>query len=478
MNKDFMLALQEIEESKGISRESILGALEKALIKSYERNFSNRENVEVEINRDNGEFKVYSIREVVEEAEDPVSQISLEDAKKLSAVFTVGDEAKVEVTPKNFGRIAAQTARNVVIQKMKDLEREVVYDEFIDRERELINGSVQRVDSGYVYVDLGKIEGLLPPAEQIPGEEYKAGERLKFYINEVRNTTKGAQIILSRSAPGFIIRLFELEIPEINDGIIEIFSIAREAGSRTKIAVFATEEGVDPVGACVGFKGARVKEITGELGEEKIDIIIWDKDPANFIANALSPADVISIHTVKGEKSAIAIVPEDQLSLAIGKEGQNVRLAAKLTNWKIDIKGQDEYAKLVESGEFEELINPMGLVDKDHDEEDIIFLEEELLQEESEGVEDLSSGEETLTEDFEDQEELEDEDYDNFEDDEDFSDLDEEWEDDEDPYDISDLEEMEDFDEFDEDYDEDFEDSQDDFLSLDLSELIDDNLME
>lgn len=357
MNKDFILALEEIEKEKGISRESIFEALEKALIKSYEKNFDNNANVNVEIDRENGKIKVFSVKTIVEEVEDPITEIGLEEAKQTNMAYEVGDTLSLEVTPMNFGRIAAQTARNIVIQKIKDMERDIIYSEFVDRERELVNGSIQRIDSGYLFIDLGKLEGVVPPNEQVPNEIYKVNSRMKFYISEVKNTTKGAQIVLSRASSGLIMRLFELEVPEVNDGTVDIFSISREAGSRTKIAVFTKEEDVDPVGACVGFKGARVKAIVDELNGEKIDIIVWDKDPKIFIKNSLSPSEVIEVYIDNAGKSALAIVPDEQLSLAIGKEGQNVRLAAKLTGWKIDIKGKSNLEELKESGELDKFLN-------------------------------------------------------------------------------------------------------------------------
>lgn len=355
MNKDYLLALEQIEEEKGISREAILETLEKALIKSYEKNFDNKANVEVEINRKNGEINVYSMKKIVEEPEDSVSEISLIEAKKLNSLYEIGDTVPIEVTPKNFGRIAAQTARNIVIQKIKDFEREAIYDDFIDRDRELINGTIQRIENGNLFIDLGKTEGIVPISEQVPNEKYNVNDRMKFYIKEVRNTTKGAQIILSRSCKELITRLFELEVPEIADGTVEIHAIAREAGSRTKIAVFTNESEIDPVGACVGFKGTRVKNIVDELNGEKIDIIVYSDDASEFISNSLSPSDVIKVISNDELKTALVIVPDDQLSLSIGKEGQNVRLAAKLTNWKIDIIGEEEYNKRCEEGTLEEL---------------------------------------------------------------------------------------------------------------------------
>lgn len=349
MNNEFIKALDELEKTKKIPRDVVFDALEKALIKSYEKNFNyqERENeessVEVNINKDNGKVKIYAIKTVVEEVEDNNSEISIDEAKSIKSKYKIGDKIKLEVTPKNFGRIAAQTARNIVIQKLKDAERDNIYNEFIDREKEIITGNVQRVERGIVYIDLGRVEGIIPVSEQIKTEEYTPNKRLKLYIKEVKNTSKGAQIILSRTDNALIKRLFELEVPEISEGIVEIFSIAREPGSRTKIAVFTNDENVDPVGACVGFSGTRVKSIVDELNGEKLDIVIWSKDIKTFISNSLSPSEVIETFIDESKKLCRVIVAEDQLSLAIGKEGQNARLAAKLTNWKIDIKGLEQY---------------------------------------------------------------------------------------------------------------------------------------
>ncbi|MEJ8751225.1 transcription termination factor NusA [Lagierella sp. ICN-221743] len=353
MNKEFIDALVEIEKTKGVSKDVIIEALEKALIKSYEKNFDENANVTVSINKETGEIKTYSIKEVVEEVEDPITQISELEAKKINSSIEIGDELSIEVTPKDFGRIAAQTARNIVIQKIKDAERDIVYNEFIDREKEIVTGLIQRIDRGILYVDLGRVEGIVPYEEQIPGEVYNLNSRYKFFIKEVKNTTKGAQVILSRSDVGLVKRLLELEIPEINEGIVEVQAIAREAGSRTKLAVFAKDENVDPVGACVGFKGSRVKNIVDELNGEKLDIVVWDKDIKVFLANSLSPTEVKKVFVDEKEKVARVIVANDQLSLAIGKEGQNARLAAKLTGWKVDIKGFEQYIEEINSGELD-----------------------------------------------------------------------------------------------------------------------------
>lgn len=348
MNSDFIDALHEIEREKGISKEIIFDALESALISSYKKNFGSAQNVLVEMDRDTGVIKVFSLKEVVEDVEDEQEQISIEEAKAKDAKYTIGDLIKIEITPNDFGRIAAQTAKQVVIQRIKDAERDVIYDDFINRENEIITGQIQRISKNNIYIDLGKTEGILPPSEQIEGEEYNQGDRLKMIITEVKKTTKGPQIVLSRTSTGLVKRLFELEVPEINEGIVEIFSVSREAGSRTKIAVFSKDPDVDPLGACVGFKGARVKAIVDELNGEKIDIVIWSKNIEEFIANSLSPSKVVKVEANEKEKSALVVVQDYQLSLAIGKEGQNARLAAKLTNWKIDIKSESQYNDLKE----------------------------------------------------------------------------------------------------------------------------------
>ena len=346
MKAEFIEALEEIAQEKGISKDVIFDALEAALISGYKKNFGSSQNVEVIVNKETGEVRVYAKKTVVEAVEVDLFEIELEEAKKMDVNYELEDIVRVEITPRNFGRIAAQTAKQVVMQKIKEAEREIVFDEFINREHEIITGLIQRVSKNNVLVDLGKTEGILAPSEQIQGEAYDQGDRIKAYILEVKKTTKGPQILLSRTHPGLVKRLFELEVPEIQEGIVDIYSISREAGSRTKIAVFSNDENVDPVGACVGFKGARAKAIVDELNGEKIDIITWDKNVEEFIKNSLSPARVTEVKVDEKEKSALVVVPDYQLSLAIGKEGQNARLAAKLTNWKIDIKSESQYASL------------------------------------------------------------------------------------------------------------------------------------
>ncbi|NLJ99347.1 MAG: transcription termination/antitermination protein NusA [Tissierellia bacterium] len=348
MNVEFIEALEDIEKEKGVSKEVILDALESALISSYKKNFGSSQNVEIEIDKSTGKVNVYAKKTVVEQVEDDLMEVDIEEAKEIDEKYQVGDIVNIEITPKNFGRIAAQTAKQVVIQRIKDAERDVIFDEFINRENEIITGTVQRMNNNNVYIDLGKTEGILPLTEHIEGEVYKQGDRIKLFILEVKKTTKGPQIILSRSHPGLVKRLFELEVPEIHEGIVDIYAISREAGSRTKIAVHSKDPNVDPVGACVGFKGSRVKAIVDELNGEKIDIIIWSKNIEEFIANSLSPSKVIKVEVYEKEKSALVVVPDYQLSLAIGKEGQNARLAAKLTAWKIDIKSESQYDESLE----------------------------------------------------------------------------------------------------------------------------------
>lgn len=348
MNQEFIDALNEIEKEKGISKEIVFEALESALVSSYRKNYGTSQNVIVNMNRETGEIKLFASKDVVDEVEDDQLQISLEEAKKIDPSYEVGDVYNLEIHPKNFGRIAAQTAKQVVIQRIKDAERDIVFDEYVEREKEIITGVVQRKAYNNVYVDLGTTEAILPYSEQISNERYDHGDRYKMLILSVEKSTKGPQIVLSRSHPDLIKRLFELEVPEVSEGIVEIYSISREAGSRTKIAVFSRDPEVDPLGACVGYKGQRVNGIVDEIHNEKIDIVIYEKEMDKFIANSLSPSKVEKVFVNEAEKSALAIVPDYQLSLAIGKEGQNVRLAAKLTGWKIDIKSKEQFEAYLE----------------------------------------------------------------------------------------------------------------------------------
>lgn len=354
MNEEFILALKEIVKEKGISEELLFNAIEDALVIAYKKNYmlsgTNGQNVKVVMDRENGEIHVYAQKTVVNDSEvvSKLSQISLSEAKNMDSHYNLGDTVNIEVTPKKFGRVAAQAAKQVVVQRIKEEERKIIYNEFSQKESDIITGTVLRKDKSNVLIDLGKIEAVLLPNEQIKGETYKFNEKLKFYITEVRNTPKGAQIIISRTHPGLVKRLFELEVPEIYNGTVEIKSIAREAGSRTKIAVYSNDKNVDAMGACVGPKGIRVQSVVDELKNEKIDIIKWSKLPEEFICNALSPAKVLDVTLNEESKSAKIIVDDNQLSLAIGKEGQNVRLAAKLTGWKIDIKSKSQ-AKLLDN---------------------------------------------------------------------------------------------------------------------------------
>ncbi|AWI03999.1 transcription termination factor NusA [Clostridium drakei] len=352
MNQEFIEALKEIVKEKGISEDLLFMTIEDALVAAYKKNYvnqgGNNQNVKVTMNRENGEIHVYSQKTVVDEVSDEINEISLEEAKSIDPNYDIEDVVSIEVTPKKFGRVAAQAAKQVVIQRIKEEERRIVYNDFIEKEDDIITGSVIRKDKNNVLVDLGKTEAVLGPNEQMPGEKYNFNDKIKLYIVEVKNTTKGAQIVISRTHPGLVKRLFELEVPEIFDGTVEIKSIAREAGSRTKIAVSSNDENVDPMGACVGPKGIRVQNIVNELKNEKIDIIKWSKLPEEYIANALSPAKVIDVTLDEENKFAQIVVDDNQLSLAIGKEGQNVRLAAKLTGWKIDIKSKSQVETVTE----------------------------------------------------------------------------------------------------------------------------------
>jgi N utilization substance protein A len=342
MNMDFIDALNEIEREKGISKELLIDAIEAAMISSYKRNFNTAQNVRVDINRQTGLIKVYARKNVTEEVLDPRLEISLQAAREINQNYQLDDIVEIEVTPRDFGRIAAQTAKQVVTQRIREAERGLIYNAFIDKEEDIVTGILQRQDPRNIYVDLGKVEAVLPLSELMPTDKFKQGDRIKAYITKVENTTKGPQIILSRTHPGLLKRLFELEVPEIFDGVVEIRSVAREAGFRSKIAVHSKNAEVDPVGSCVGPKGMRVQTIVGELRGEKIDIVRWMESVEEYVANALSPSKVIEVQVFEAEKMARVIVPDYQLSLAIGIKGQNARLAAKLTGWKIDIKSETQ----------------------------------------------------------------------------------------------------------------------------------------
>ncbi|WP_314922996.1 transcription termination factor NusA [Mogibacterium diversum] len=345
MNKDFLDALTELEREKNISKEDIITAIEDAVELAYKKNYGNYPNVRVLVDREDGEVLVLMSKEVVSEVEDDMMEVSLEEARSYDERYEVGDVIEYQVDPKDFGRIAAQTAKQVVVQRIREAERRNSYDEFVNKQGEIVTAKIERINNGTMFLSVGNSEGILPLSEQVKTESFNVGDRIKVYVIDVKKATKGPQIFLSRSHPGLVRRLFELEVPEISDGTVEIKGIAREAGSRTKIAVYSHDENVDPVGACVGNRGTRVQNIVDELFGEKIDIIVWDEDPAVLISNVLKPAEVEGVYinyVSEKEKMATAVVPEQQLSLAIGREGQNVRLAARVSGWKIDIKSKSQ----------------------------------------------------------------------------------------------------------------------------------------
>jgi len=368
MSSELLDALTVLEKEKGISREVLIEAIEAALISAYRRNFNQAQNVRIDLNLGNGSMRVFARKEVVDEVFDPRLEISLEDAQRINPNYQVEDVVELEVTPKDFGRIAAQTAKQVVTQRVREAERGIIYSEFIDREEDIMTGIVQRQDPKFIYVSLGKIEAILPANEQMPNEHYKPHDRIKVFITKVEKTTKGPQIFVSRTHPGLLKRLFEIEVPEIYDGTVEIKSVAREAGDRSKISVHSDNAEVDPVGSCVGPRGTRVQAVVNELKGEKIDIVKWSEDPVVFVANALSPSKVLDVIVTEEEKATTVIVPDYQLSLAIGKRGQNARLAAKLTGWKIDIKAEAEAREL---GIYPRDNEPLLSANDDYDDEDI-----------------------------------------------------------------------------------------------------------
>ena len=394
MNKELMGALDELEREKNISKETLLDAIEQSLIQAYKNHFGKADNVHVTINRETGDFSVYADRKVVEFVEDPAEEVSLVEAQKQNTNAEVGDILKVPVHSDKFGRIATQNAKNVILQKIREEERKVLFDQYHGNEKEVVTGIVQRVVGHNVSVNLGKADAILAENEQVKGETFKPTERIKVYILEVKDTPKGPRILVSRTHPGLVKRLFESEVAEVKDGTVEIKSIAREAGSRTKLAVWSNDPDVDPVGACVGVNGARVSAIVNELRGEKIDIINWDENPAILIENALSPAKVIAVMADPDEKTALVVVPDYQLSLAIGKEGQNARLAARLTGFKIDIKSETQAR---ESGDF-----------YDYDEDDDEYYEDDEYEESEESATDEISQDSEETAAGEESEETED----------------------------------------------------------------------
>ncbi|MEO1816463.1 MAG: transcription termination factor NusA [Acetobacterium sp.] len=389
MNQEFIRALDVIQEEKSIDKEELIQAIEAAITTAYKKNYGNSHNVEINIDRENGDIQVFALKEIVEVPENDHSQISLEKAREVDSNYAVGDFFRKEVRPRDFGRIAAQNAKQLIIQRIKEAERNIIYDDYLKRQDEVLTGIIKRIEKGVVYVEVGKLEAVMLPSEQTTGENYTLNQRLKVYLLMVKKTTKGPQVNVSRTHPGLVKRLFESEVPEIFDGIVDIVSISREAGSRTKVAVKANDPSIDPVGACVGQKGVRVQNIINELQGEKIDVIKWSDNIEEYISNALSPAKVVEIIPNKDEKTAIAIVDDYQLSLAIGKEGQNVRLAAKLTGWKIDIKSKIDYVNqhkivaenangfsddiLLELKEELESAEAMELLDESIPEEDLVF---------------------------------------------------------------------------------------------------------
>ena len=360
-SKELIIAMEELEKEKGIHKEYLLESIETALVTAYKRNFDSIENVKVTMDNQTGEIHVYAEKDIVkkpEEIEDVKLQITLEDARKIDSKLQVGDKALVEIVPKNFGRIAAGTAKQVIIQKIREASRNFLFDEFNERKGEIVSGIIQKADGGTVVVDLGKLEGIMPVKEQMSTEKYRVNDKIRAYVLDVERGIKGApQVIISRAHPDFVRKLFELEIPEIYEGVIEIKSVSRDSGNRSKVAVYSPNENIDPVGSCVGQKGIRIQNIINELNGEKIDVIEWSEDSAIFISAALLPAQVMAVDIKEEEKFAQVIVQDDQLSLAIGKMGQNARLAARLTNWKIDIKSESQFremlAKAAESEEEE-----------------------------------------------------------------------------------------------------------------------------
>lgn len=383
--KDFMDALDEIQRVKGIDKEELIGAVEAALISAYKKDFKGGQNVKVTIDRETGVLSVFSLKNVVEIVENELDEITLAEAQNINASYQVGDIVEIEIDPKDFGRVAAQNAKQLILQRIKEAERNMIFDTYFEKKDELVTGVVQRTEKNDVVVNIGKAEGVMNYLNQITTERYFAGMRIKVYIADVIKTNKGPQIVLSRSHPSLIKRLFEFEIPEIYDGTVQIMSIAREAGSRTKIAVWSKEHDIDAVGACVGHKGTRIQNILNEIGNERIDVVEYSEDPVQYIKNALNPANTLSVNIDEEMRMALVVVDDSQLSLAIGKDGQNVRLAAKLTGWKIDIKNTEQYnemlalkeeAEEVEDTEaIEELTDTAEIGDNENTEE-VVFNDE------------------------------------------------------------------------------------------------------
>ena len=406
-SNELLLATEYLEKEKKIPREVLIDAIEAALITAYKKNYDSARNVRVELNMDEGTFKVIARKNVVEEVNDHRDEVELSTALVKNPAYEVGDIYEEDVTPQDFGRVGAQAAKQAVMQRLRDAEREILYDEFIDKEDDIMTGLIARVDHRYVYVNLGRTEAVLSEAERSPNEKYIPNERIKVYVNKVEQTTKGPQIYVSRSHPGLLKRLFEQEVPEIFDGTVIVKSVAREAGDRSKISVYSDNPDIDAVGSCVGSKGARVEAVVEELGGEKIDIVQWDEDPKVFVKNALSPSQVLEVIVDEEEQATIVVVPDYQLSLAIGKRGQNARLAAKLTGWKIDIKSESDAREEgiypvpeedVEESDDVLLEDPEPLTEEDAPIDEVI---EEGPVEEDEAIDEDSTGEALMAEDEE-----------------------------------------------------------------------------
>jgi N utilization substance protein A len=394
MKSDFLLAITQLSAEKNLSKEVVLGAVESALVSAYRKdNFAQNQDITVKIDPNNGRVTVWAKKTVVERVSDPRCEISLDEAKKLKKGITIGEEIVVEATPSNAGRIAAQTAKQVILQRLHEAEHSAIFEEFADKQGEVITGVVRRIEPKQVFIDLGRAEAVMPSTEQSANERYRVGQRLKVYLVEVAQSARGPLLIVSRSHPNLLRRIIEIEVPEIYNGTVEIKSVAREAGFRSKVAVTARQEGIDAVGCCVGLRGIRIQNIVNELNGEKIDVVNWSADPAKFITNAISPAQVAGVRLNEQDNSAVVIIPDKQLSLAIGKEGQNVRLAVKLTGWRIDIKSEssfieEEKAKPEPEPEAlveEEIVEPavQDIIQEQETEEQ----EEEVLVEETESYE-------------------------------------------------------------------------------------------
>jgi len=436
MNAEFISALDALEKEKNISKDFLIEAIETAINAAYKKSVGPAHDSKVVVNRATGDITIYALKTVVEEVIDEECEITLEDAIKSDPNYEIDDIWQTEVEHVDFGRTAAQTAKQVVVQKIREAEREIITQEFEEKKDEVITASVQRVENNNVYVELGKTDGYLPPSEQMRNERLYANDRIKVYVMEVRKTKRGPQIIVSRSHPGLVKRLFEMEVPELQSGVVEIVSVAREAGQRSKIAVYSSDENIDAIGSCVGQRGIRVERVVDELRGEKIDIIDWSEDPVEYIANALSPARVVMVYLYESSKKARVVVPDNHLSLAIGKEGQNARLAAKLTGWKIDIKSQTQIMELVdEDGNF--IDDFIDEEDAEIFDEDLLDIEDEIAMDDDFDADSLSDDDELVNEEDEQSEDSDEDELDSLDELDDMEidddlDLDIDYEDDED----------------------------------------------